>query len=232
MLSVIMVIEKEIIQMEEREMCMKINQLAEDATAIDNMLIRKATIADAGALQRLYHAYLGTHRAYELRNIIGSFESENIIVAVINDEQIIGTLTFAKVFSTIETEFGITKDDGILIVCSNAINIGDERVFFDDGIIYELRGLCVDEVYRYNGVATALLEYALSEMQGSAYALVWAPGGEARAPQLWESHGFELQEKVKNVGALVPEFCEKCVERNNGCNYCDTHVYVEKSTER
>jgi len=221
MLYVIVVLE--IKQMEDREMCMRINQLAEEATIIDSMLIRKATIADAGALQRLYHKYLGNHSAYELRNIIGSFESENIIVAVINDEQIIGTLTFAEVFSSRAADF--TEDGGILIGCINAISIGDEHVFFDDDIKYELRGLCVDEDYRYQGVATALLEYALNEMQSPAYALVWAPGGEARAQQLWESHGFELQEKVQNLGALLPEFCAKCVERNNGCNYCEVHVY-------
>jgi len=64
---------------------MKINQLVEEATTIDNLIIRKAAIADAEALQHLYHEHLGTHRSYELQNIIESFESENIIVAVIND---------------------------------------------------------------------------------------------------------------------------------------------------
>ena len=69
------------------------------ATTIDNLFIRKATIDDAESLQRLYHEYLGDHKAFELQNIIGSFESVNIIVAVINDERIIGTLTFAKVLT-------------------------------------------------------------------------------------------------------------------------------------
>jgi len=199
------------------------------ASSIDNLLIRKATIADAEALQRLYHEYLGDHKEYELQNIIGSFESVNIIVAVINDERIIGTLTFAKVFSSGETEFNSTEDGGVIIGCINAISIGDEHVFFDDDIKYELRDLCVDDVYRCKGVATVLLKYALSEMQDPAYALVWAQGGEVRAQQLWKSHGFELQEKIKNLGALLPEFCAKCVERNNGCNYCEVHVYVEKN---
>ena len=171
-------------------MCMKINQLTEETTAIDNLLIRKATIADTGALLRLYHDYLGNHKAYELQNIIESFESENIIVASINDEQIVGTLTYAEVFSSGEMEFSITKDGGILIGCINTKSLGDECVYFDDNIKYELRGLCVDETHRYNGVATALLEYALNDMQEPAYALVWAPGGEGRAQHLWESHGF------------------------------------------
>ena len=199
------------------------------ATTIDNLFIRKATIDDAEVLQRLYHKYLGNHNAYELRNIIGSFESVNIIVVVINDERIIGALTYAKVFNSGEMDFNIAKDGGIIIGSINAISIGDERVFFDDDIKYELRDLCVDEAYRYRGVATVLLEYALSEMQDPAYALVWAQGGEARAQQLWKSHGFKLQEKIKNLGELLPEFCAKCVERNNGCNYCEVHVYVEKS---
>ena len=210
-------------------MCMKINQLVEVATTIDNLIIRKAMFADAEALQHLYHEYLGNHRSYELHNIIGSFESENIIVATINDGQIIGTLTFAEVFSNGVVDFDFTIDGGILIGCINAISIGDERVLFDDDIKYELRGLCVDEEYRYQGVATALLEYALCDMHDPAYALVWAPGGEVRAKQLWESHGFELQEKVKNLSVLLPEFCAKCVERKNGCNYCEVHVYVEKN---
>jgi len=34
-------------------MCMRINQLVEETTAIDNLIIRKATIADAEAMQRL-----------------------------------------------------------------------------------------------------------------------------------------------------------------------------------
>ena len=209
-------------------MCMKINQLEQGSVINDNLLIRKAMIADAEALQRLYHGYLGNHKVYELQNIIESLESENTIVAVNNEELIIGALSFAKVFSSGEMELNITKDGGILIGCINTKSIGDECIFFDNDIKYELRGLCVDESYRHQGVATALLENALCEMQDLAYALVWAPGGEIRAQQLWESHGFELQEKVENLRELVPDFCEKCMERKNGCNYCEVHVYVER----
>jgi len=219
----------EIKQVEERKMCMKINQLIEETTYIDNLLVRKATIADAEALQRLFHEYLGTHKDYEIRNIIGRFESEDIFVAVIDDEHIIGALTIVKIISRGETDLNITKDGGIVIGCINAISIGDKRVFFGDDIKYNLGDLCVDDAYRYKGVATVLLECAISEMHDPAYALVWAPGGEVRAQYLWESHGFEQQEVVKNLGVLLPDFCAKCVERNYGCNYCDVHVYVKKN---
>ena len=84
---------------------------------------------------------------------------------------------------------------------------------------------------RNNCVASALLEHALKESQDASYAVVWVPGGNVRAKTLWESNGFELQEIVKDVGALEPWFCDNCVERKNGCNYCESHIYVEKEQQ-
>jgi ribosomal protein S18 acetylase RimI-like enzyme len=198
-----------------------------------DLYIRRAAKADAGALQRLYHDYLGTHEAYESENITESIETDNIYVAVIGENHIIGTLTCSKVFY--DPDRSVESDDGgwmIFMGQIQCIRIGEECICFDEDVKCEMRGLCVKDEYRHQGIASALLKHALNEEMNLSYALVWAPGGKIRAKDLWESNGFELQQVIKNLGAAEPLFCEKCVERTHGCNYCECYVYVERNRER
>jgi len=191
-----------------------------------NLLIRRATIDDAYDIQQLYYDYLGTHKDYNPQGILKSIKTDNIYVAVADNDKIIGTMASAKIFDCIDWE--IEREKGIIFICGgNSLAIGDKHIIFDNGVTHEIRGLCVDIAYRHQGIATALLEQALSETQTRSYAFVWAPGGEVRAKELWKTHGFMLQEIVKDIGTAVPAFCEQCMERKNGCTYCECHVYVE-----
>ena len=196
---------------------------------INNINIRNAVISDAEALQSMFHKYHGTHESFSLDNIKESIETGNVYIATNEDNHIIGALTSEQVFDNYESDI---PDGGIIIGNIQSIGIGDERIWFDNYIKKEMRDLCVADAYRNRGIASALLEHALKESKDASYALVWAPGGKARAKKLWEEHDFELQKVVKDIGTLAPWFCENCVERKNNCNYCECHVYVEKKPSK
>jgi len=188
--------------------------------------IRRATADDADYVQRLYYEYLGTHKDYNPVGMLKSIERDSVYVAVVGKSKIIGTLTSAKTFDCIDR--GTEPENGMIFICGgNSLVVGDEHIFFDNGVTHEIRNLCVDSAYRHQGISTILIEQALSETPTLSYAFVWAPGGKVRAKELWESHGFRLQEIIKDIGNAVPWFCEQCAERKNGCNYCECHVYVE-----
>ena len=195
-----------------------------------NIKTRRAVSADANVLQRLYHEHLGTHADYLLCSIKESIKTNRVYVAVTEDDLIVGTLTSIKDFDCEYCSADFSSGEVLigLFMETNAIFIGDYEIKFDDNVINKLCSLCVDFNYRRQGVAAALLEHALGEAQGLSYALVWAPGGEVRAPSLWEAYGFVYQEKVEDLGKLLPQFCANCMERKNSCTYCDCHVYVEK----
>jgi len=224
--------------MEEDTMCWNTQLIGQQLTgqqltgqqthAASSLYIRDALISDVEALQRLYHLNLGTHEAYDLESIKESIETDNIYVAFNGEGSVIGTITSAKVFDPNECSAKI-KGGVIHIGPINMVSIGNTDIVFDYDVKHELRGLCVDEAYRRKGVATALLGHAINNADGSAYAFVWAPGGNIRAQGLWEKFGFELKEKIENLGKEVPWFCGNCVERKHGCDYCDSHVYVWKN---
>ena len=163
-------------------------------------------------------------------SIRDSIEADNIYVAVSDEGQIIGTLTSVRVWHYIDQNGNLEK--GMIIIGGwHSLTIGGERIRFDNGVTHEIRGVCVNTAYRNQGVAAALLEYALSEIQTRSYAFVWAPGGNIRAKALWESYGFKMQQVIKDIKAAVPAFCEGCAERQNGCDYCELYVYVENEKE-
>jgi len=189
-------------------------------------LIRKATADDAEAVQRLYYDYLGTHKEYNPRGMLKSIERDSVYVAVVDKNKIVGALTSVKTFECVDR--GTEPEKGMIFIGGvNSIAVGDKHIFFDNGVTHEIRNLCVDSAYRHQGIATMLLEKALNETPTLSYAIVWAPSGELRAKELWETHGFRLQEIIKDIGNIVPWFCEQCAERKNGCRYCECHVYVE-----
>jgi len=137
----------------------------------EGLFIRRAAAADAEALQCLYYDYLGTHEEYELDSIRDSMEADNIYVAVTDEGQITGTLTSARVFDYIDQD-GNREKGMVLIGGWHSLTIGDELICFDNGVTHEIRGVCVDTAYRNQGVAAALLEHALSEIQTRSYAFV------------------------------------------------------------
>ena len=190
---------------------------------LNSFCIRDAVTTDADALQRMYLDYLGNHDEYMMMNIKNSIARDSVYVAATDDDRIIGTLTSANVFGY--PDF-IVEDRAIYFRRVRSMSIGSKVVSFSDNVNCELRNLCVDDAYRRRGVATALLEYAIDKSHGSAYANVWAPGGQIRARNLWESHGFKMQTEINDLGAEFPWFCEKCVERTRECTYCDCYVYV------
>ena len=210
-------------------MCWNTQLTGQHTHAASSLYIRDALISDVQALQRLYHMYLGTHGAYELESIKESIDTDSIYVAVDGEGSVIGTLTSATVFDHNECSAKI-KGGVIFFGPINMVSIGDKDIVFDYDVKHEFRGLCVNEAYRRKGVATALLAHAINEADGSAYAFVWAPGGNIRAQGLWEKFGFELKQKIVDLGKEVPWFCENCVERKHRCDYCDSHVYVRKNT--
>jgi len=180
--------------------------------------IRKATADDAEAIQRLYYNYLGTHREYNPRGMLKSIERNSVYIAVVDENKIISTITSAKTFDYIDRSAEPEK---------GMIAVGDKHIFLDNGVTHEIRNLCVDSAYRHQCIAKILLEQALSETPTRSYTFVLAPSGKVRAKELWESHGFRLQEIIKDIGNIMPWFCEQCAERKNGCSYCEFHVYME-----
>jgi len=196
----------------------------------DDFTIREATISDAKALQRLYHDYLGKHIQYDLEDIKDSIESNDVYVAVLEKDHIVGTLTSEKGYNQRDSEMEMEDGFALVIEIPPSITIGDVEVTFDCDTEYLLRDLCVDENFRGKGIASALLERASNPEDYSAYAVVWAPGGEIRAKELWESHGFELDAVAKDVGTIYPEFCKLCSEYINGCRYCESYIYRKSKT--